>query len=68
MPIRSNDVVAFAKEAAQSIVNGNISYVLREIQKQCNKKQTVAVAAYIVHYLPAQDVGYFLRAVESFAE
>jgi hypothetical protein len=68
MPLRNTDVVAFAKEAAQSFANGNHSYVLKEIHKQCTKKQAIAVAAYVVHYLPVQDVEYFLRFAETFAE
>jgi hypothetical protein len=51
------DVAQFAEEAAESIINGNETYVLREIAK-LSKTQAMAVTAYTIHYLSAGDRRY----------
>ena len=52
----------YASEAAESIVNGNLSSAVEEID-QLPKKQAMAVVAYVVNYLGTDDyhVGSLLR-------
>lgn len=51
------DVAQFAEEAAESIINGNATYVIREITK-LSKPQAMAVTAYVIHYLSEGDTRY----------
>jgi hypothetical protein len=70
MPRNRIDIAQFANEATESIVNGNTTYVIREITK-LSKAQAIGVTAYVVHYLSAGDrryqdmVPYFLRRLEN---
>ena len=45
---------AFANEAAESIINGNMSDVIEQLDK-LPKKQAMAAVAYICNYLQEND-------------
>jgi len=60
------DIAQFAQESADSVVNGNSSNVVSQLQL-LPKNQSIAATAYIVHYLSEGDarardmVPYLLR-------
>ena len=56
------NISEFAAESAESIVNGNLSHVVEQIDR-LPKKQAMAAVAYIVNYLGTNDyhVGSLLR-------
>jgi hypothetical protein len=45
---------SFAEEAAESIINGNMSHVIEQLDK-LPKKQGLAAVAYICNYLQNDD-------------
>lgn len=54
---------AGARELAESWINGNRSTVVGVIHG-LPPREAALVAAYVAHYLPPDDVGPFLRALE----
>ena len=48
---------SFAEEAAESIINGNISHVIEQLDK-LPKKQGLAAVAYICNYLQMNSTPY----------
>jgi hypothetical protein len=56
-------IEAFAEEAAESIVNGNMSHVHDSIVR-LSKKEAVAVTAVVSTILGEHDRGLYLRFVD----
>jgi len=56
-------IEAFAEEAAESIVNGNMSYVCSAILEH-SKKEIAAIVAVIGTILGEHDRGLYLRFVD----
>jgi hypothetical protein len=61
-PMSKINISLFASESMESIRNGNMSYVLEQIDL-LPRKQAMAAVGYVVNYLTGDDynTGKFLR-------